>query len=208
MGGSTYSNAWASLERVLISFGVAYAVGTLIGVVAGRVRAVFDFFSNLAWIAFAVPSVVWAFIFLVIFGLGNLVPVTALTVLLSAPVFIGTAEGVRRAPDDLIAMSQAFRVTWVNRLFHVYLPSILPMMLANARIALALGFKIVIIAEVVGLKEGVGLLVRYWFDSTYMAPVVAWAVIFIAVGLLVDRWGLAYLERKVALWYGRPAAAN
>lgn len=198
--GSTYVHMAATAERVVIAFAIAYTVGTVLGVAAGRVKGVYDFLSNLVWIGFAVPSVVWAFIFLVIIGLSNVVPITALAVLLTAPVLVGTAEGIKAVPQDLVAMAQAYRASLWDRFTKLYLPSVLPFMMANARIALALALKIVIIAEVVGLTEGVGLVVRYWHESLYMAPEIAWAIIFITVGLLVDRVILAYFERRARKW--------
>ena len=194
--GSTYAEMWATLSRVLVAFSLAYVIGTVTGVIAGRKKAVFDFSTSLVWIAFAVPSVVWVFIFLIVFGISDVVPVLALVVLLSAPVFIGSAEGVKAVSQDLIGMADSYRVRPFERLTGLYLPSILPYMLANARVSFALGMKIVIVAEVIGLPNGIGLLVRYWSDKLYMAPVVAWAIVMITFGLVVDRYVFGYFERR------------
>lgn len=205
--GSTYAHAGATLVRLLIAVGVAFVLGTLLGALAGRVKWVFDFSNSLVWIALAVPSVVWVFVFLVVFGITDLVPVVALVVLLTAPVFIGTAEGVKSVDNELIVMARSYRASRWTRLTELYLPSIVPFMLANARIAVALGIKIVIIAEVVGLPNGIGLLVKYWTDKLYMAPVVAWGIILIGVGLLFDRFVFGYFERRVARWSAESTGA-
>lgn len=205
--GSTYSEAWATLGRVLLAFSLAYVIGTVTGVLAGRKKWVFDFSTSLVWIAFAVPSVVWVFIFLIVFGISDVVPVLALVVLLSAPVFIGTAEGVKAVSQELIVMADSYRVRSFSRFTGLYLPSILPYLLANARVAFALGLKIVIVAEVIGLPNGIGLLVRYWSDRLYMAPVVAWAIIMIAFGLVVDRFVFGYFERRAQRWTSDQATA-
>ena len=193
--GSPYAHALATITRLVVAWGVAFVVATLLGVVAGRFRWFFDFCNSLVWIAMVVPSVVWVFVFLIVFGISNIVPITALLVLLGAPVFIGTAEGIRATSQELIEMADSYKATRKQRLLDLYLPSIVPYMAANARVSFALGTKIVIIAEVVGLPDGIGLLVRYWSDSLYMAPVVAWGVVLIAVGLLADRILFQPLER-------------
>lgn len=200
--GSTYGHAWATLSRILLAFSLAYVIGTFFGVIAGRIKWVFDFSTSLVWIAFAVPSVVWVFIFLIVFGISDVVPVLALVVLLSAPVFIGTAESVKAISQDLIVMADSYRVTRTRRFIELFLPSILPYLLANARVAFALGLKIVIVAEVIGLPNGVGLLVRYWSDRLYMAPVVAWGVILVVLGLVVDKFIFGYFERRARKWTG------
>ncbi|WP_162409546.1 ABC transporter permease [Acuticoccus sediminis] len=195
--GSTYVHAASTLMRLLVSWALAFVFGTLLGVLAGRKRVVFDFFANPVWIAMAVPSVVWVFIFLVLFGIDNIVPISALVMLLSAPVFLGTAEGVRATPPDLVEMCDSFHVGRWQRLVHFYLPSIAPYMVANARVSFALGIRIVLIAEVIGLPNGVGILVAYWSDTLYMAPIVAWGIILMAAGMAIDHLVFAPLQRRI-----------
>lgn len=206
--GSPYSHLGATLGRVLLAFSLAYVIGTVTGVIAGRVKGFFDFSTSLVWIAFAVPSVVWVFIFLLVFGISDVVPVLALVVLLSAPVFIGTAEGIKAVPRDLVVMAQSYRVTRLRQFSELYLPSILPYLLANARVAFALGIKIVIVAEVIGLDSGVGLLVRYWSDRLYMAPVAAWAIVLIVIGIMADKFVFGYFERRARRWTDASAVAS
>lgn len=194
--GSTYAHAGATLGRLLIAFVAAFVIGTVLGVIAGRVKSFFDFANSLVWIGLAVPSVVWVFVFLVVFGISDVVPVVALIVLLTTPVFLGSAEGAKAIDPELLGMAASFRADWKSRLKDLYLPAILPFMLANGRVAFALGIKIVIIAEVIGLPNGIGLLVKYWNDQLYMAPVVAWGVLLIALGFAADRWLFGFFEKR------------
>ena len=195
--GSTYVHAGATLYRLLVSWGVAFVIGTLIGVLAGRKRWVFDFFANPVWIAMSVPSVVWVFIFLVIFGIDNIVPISALVILLGAPVFLGTAEGVRAVPADLVEMCDSYKIGRWQRLWHFYLPCIAPYLVANARVSFAFGIRIVLVAEVVGLPNGVGILVAYWSDTLYLAPIIAWGLILMALGMVVDHFVFDPLQRRI-----------
>ncbi|ORE94248.1 ABC transporter permease [Acuticoccus yangtzensis] len=195
--GSTYVHAAATFSRLLVAWSGAFVIGTVLGVIGGRNRWFFDFCANPVWIAMAVPSVVWVYIFLVLFGIDNLVPITALLVLLTAPVFLGTAEGVRAVSPDMIEMCDSYKIGPIRRLFHFYLPSIAPYLVANARVSFALGIRIVIIAEVIGLPNGVGLLVGYWSDSLYMAPLVAWGIILMLVGVAVDHLVFVPLQRRI-----------
>lgn len=206
--GSTYSHIGATLLRLVSSFALAFVGGTLLGILAGRKKWVFDFLDNLTWIAMAVPSVVWVFIFVIVFGISNVVPIAALVVLLGAPVLIGTAEGVKSVSPDLVTMAASYRVGPLQRLTGLYLPSIAPYMAANARVAFSLGIKIVIIAEVIGLPNGIGLLVRYSYDRLLMAPVVAWGLLLMVLGLAIDRLVFAPLERHTRQWSGNADAAT
>ncbi|CAM5217371.1 NitT/TauT family transport system permease protein OS=Castellaniella defragrans OX=75697 GN=HNR28_002747 PE=3 SV=1 [Castellaniella defragrans] len=204
--GPPLAHAQSTVFRLLAAWVAAFVLGTLLGVAAGRFRWFFDFSRSLVWIVMAIPSVVWVFIFLIIFGISNIVPIAALVLLLGAPVFIGSAEGVRSVSRDLIEMSDSYKVGPWQKLVDLYLPSIAPYMVSNARVSFSLGIKIVIIAEVIGLPTGVGILVQYWSDSLYMAPVVAWGVLLMALGLAVDRFIFGPLERAIRREPGRHPA--
>lgn len=195
--GKPYTHAAATLWRLLIAWSGGFAAATLVGVLAGRKKWVFDFLSYPVWIAMAVPSVVWVYIFLVVFGIKETVPIMALMILLAAPVFLGTAEGVRSTPKELLEMCESYKIGTWQRLFHFYLPYIMPYMVANARVSFAYGIRIVLIAEVIGLPNGVGIVVSYWSDSLYMAPIVAWGLLLMAAGMIVDYCIFAPLQRRM-----------
>ena len=129
--GSTYAHAGATLARLLVAFLAAFVIGTVLGIVAGRVKSLFDFSNSLVWIGLAVPSVVWVFVFLVVFGIGDVVPVVALVVMLTTPVFLGSAEGAKAIDRELLEMAASI-IDWRSRL-RSRLPAILPFMLANGR---------------------------------------------------------------------------
>jgi NitT/TauT family transport system permease protein len=198
--GSSYGHAAATLYRLAVAFVLAFVIGTLGGIVAGRRKGVFDFLNNLIWIAMAVPSIVWVFIFVIALGIRDSVPIIALTVLLAPPTLIAVAEGAKSVSADMVEMAKSFKVSGWQRLTGLYIPSTVPYMAASARVTFALGIKIVIIAEVIGLPSGIGLLLKYWFDSLFMAPVVAWGIILIIVGLIGDYAVFGPLERRAARW--------
>lgn len=195
--GSPYIHAFATFSRLFVAWAGGFVIATLLGVIAGRNKWFMDFCANPVWIAMAVPSVVWVYIFLVLFGIENIVPVMALMLLLGAPVLLGTAEGVRALPKDLLEMCDSYKIGRWQRLTGFYLPCIAPYMIANARVSFALGIRIVIIAEVVGLPNGIGLLAAYWSDSLYMAPIVAWGLIMMLVGVAVDNLVFVPLQRRI-----------
>lgn len=204
--GSTYGHFGATMFRLFVAFVLAFVSGTLVGVLAGRKKGVFDFLDNLVWVAMAVPSIVWVFIFVIAIGISNVVPIGALIVLLAPPVVIAVAEGTKSIPDELVTLAQSYQVKGWQRLKDLYLPSVVPYMAASARVTFALGIKIVIIAEVIGLPSGVGLLLKYWFDKLFMGPIVAWGIVLIVVGMAADRLVFAPLERRASKW--APGAAT
>jgi ABC-type nitrate/sulfonate/bicarbonate transport system permease component len=208
---SSYVDAFATLRRIVVAFSAAFVIGCSLGVLAGRVRIVYDFISNPLWVSMAVPSVVWAFIFVVIFGTGDIVPISALMALLIPNVTITVAEGTKALSRELGEMAASYGTTTAQRVKSVYLPQLVPYLFSSARVSFGLAIKIAVVAEVIGLEAGIGYELDYWYTQTVLAPVVAWGVILVAIGLAVDQLVFGPLERRVGRWRlssNQPATAN
>jgi NitT/TauT family transport system permease protein len=204
--GNTYVHVAATLLRLFAAFVFAMVVGSLVGLVAGRSRSVFALIENVVWVFMAVPSIVWVFIFAVALGTTNVVPVAAMAALLTPMVLINVAEGAKAVPDDLLAMSRSYKVSAWDRVTGIYLPHLVPYVTSSARTAFALGIKLVVVAEVIGLAVGVGYEINYWYDRVFMSPIIAWGIVMIAIGLAVDGLVFGPLERRAGRW--RPVSIH
>lgn len=200
--GSTYVHITATLLRLAVAFVISLVVGTVIGIVAGRIKLAFSLIENVLWVFLAVPSIVWVFLFAVAFGISNVVPVAAMTALLTPMVIVNVAEGAKSVPRDLVEMARSYKVGTVQRTVDLFLPYLVPYITASARTTFALGIKLVVVTEVVGLATGVGYEVKYWYTRLFMGPIVAWGIVMIVIGLLVDRFLFGPIERRVSRWKG------
>lgn len=208
--GNSYGHIAATMTRLGVAFVAALVIGTLLGVMAGRIRAVFSMLENLVWICMAVPSIVWVFIFAVTFGLSEAVPITAVAALLTPGVIINVAEGSKSIPSDILQMADSYKAGTRQRLVDVYLPFLVPYVASSARVAFALGIKLIVVAEVIGTPNGVGFEVKYWYDQLVMAPMIAWGIVMITIGVIVDHGLFGTIERRVGRWKdsGRGSAAR
>src|SRR5699024_3409367 len=110
IGASSYAHLGATMTRLGSAFAIAFVLGTLLGILGGRVKLAFDFMNNLVWIGMAVPSIVWVFIFVIAVGISDAVPIAALIVLLAPPVLIAVAEGTKSISPELITMDDSYKV--------------------------------------------------------------------------------------------------
>jgi hypothetical protein len=44
--------------------------------------------------------------------------------------------------------------------------------------------------------------VKYWYTRLFMGPIVAWGIVMIVIGLVVDRLVFGPIERRVSRWKG------
>lgn len=198
--GSSYENLWVTLYRLGVAFAIAFVVGGTLGLIAGRVRHVFDFFDNIAWLTIAVPEIVWAFVLVVAIGITNAVPITAVALLLGGIIFINVAEGTKTFSAELDEMAASYKASLGQRIRDVYVPQAIPYFLGAARIAFAVGVKLIVIAEIVGLSRGVGFQISYWHSKVQVAPIVAWGIVLVVVVLVVEYAIFTPLEARVQRW--------
>ena len=110
------------------------------------------------------------------------------------------AEGAKATPSDIMEMANSFSTTNWQKVTDIFLPHLIPYLIASARVAFGIGVKVVIVAEVVGLTTGIGFMVKYWYDQVFLAPLIAWGIVLVCLALLFEYAFFDILERKLTKW--------
>jgi NitT/TauT family transport system permease protein len=189
----------ATIARVAVGFGVSLVFATAWGVAMGTRSVLSEYLSGPLFVFLTVPSVVWAFVGVIWFGLTEfLVPVFVVVLVVFPYLTVLVWEGMGDIDQSLVEMAQAFGASEVSTWRHVYLPQLRPHLFGAARIGLALSWKLALVAEVFGSSTGVGVAVKYHFEAFENGMVIAWAV-----PMMVLVYGGDRLLRRAELWAGR-----
>ena len=203
--GELAFNLGATLARVVVSFAIAMAIGTAMGLAMGRFRVAdrlgdpwLVVLLNLPALVIIVLAYVWA-------GLTETAAIAAVALNKVPIATVTVREGARSLDAGLDDMAQVFRMgPWV-RMRHVVLPQLAPYLAAAARSGLSLVWKIVLIVELLGRPNGVGFEIGVAFQLFDVTKILAYALAFIAVMLVIETFLVQPLERHVSRW--RPKAA-
>lgn len=189
-----------SLGRLGLGLAIAFVIGVPLGLLMGVSKTAENFFHDFIVVGLAMPSLVWALLTGIWFGLGHTAPVV--TVILAAVPFvvINTFEGVRNVPAELTDMARAYHVPRKRGIRHVLLPSLMPFFFASLRYGLANGWKGLVLAEVFAATSGAGWNIKYWFDAHRAQGVIGYALFFVAFALLLERLVFQRLSRRVFRW--------
>jgi NitT/TauT family transport system permease protein len=202
------TNYGATFLRVAVGFTLSFALATVWGVALGVRPVVEDYLSAPLFVLLTVPSVVWAFLGVLWFGLtDHLVPVFVVVLIVVPYLGVTVWEGVRAVDRDLLEMAAAFDASPLERWRHVYLPQVLPTLFATARIGLALSWKLALVAEVFGAATGVGVAMKFHFENFTTGMVIAWAVPVMAVMAGVE-YALRRAETRATRWRPEPATGR
>jgi NitT/TauT family transport system permease protein len=198
----------ATLAGVGTGFVLSFLLALAWGTAMALRTAAEDYLSLPLFALLTVPSVVWAFLGVIWFGLTeHLVPVFVIVLVVAPYLAVVVWNGVEAVDDDLVEMARAFDASGTAQLRHVYLPQVLPALLAAVRLGLAVAWKLALVAEVFGAATGVGVAVKYYFESFETGMVIAWAVPVMALMVGVE-YLLRHAEARATRWDGGPGASG
>jgi NitT/TauT family transport system permease protein len=189
-----------TLLRVAASFVLAMAIGTALGIAMGRIPT-FDRIAH-PWLVFllnlpALVTIVLAYIWI---GLVETALIVAVAINKIPNAAVTLREGARALDKSLLEMAWVFRIGRWRTLRHVVLPQLYPYIAAAARSGLALIWKIVLVTELLGRSSGVGFEIGLHFQLFDVAGILAYAIAFVVVILLIEWTVLLPLERHVGRW--------
>jgi NitT/TauT family transport system permease protein len=203
--GDLVRNIGATLARVAASFAFAMVFGTIVGIVLGRSRGADRLFDSWLGLLLNTPALVVTVLCYVWLGLTETAAVAAVALNKLPNIAVIVREGARSIDPQLEEMRRAFRFDRPTWLRHVLLPQLQPYVVGAARSGLALAWKIVLVAELLGRPNGVGYAISYYFQLFDIAALIGYSLVFTAVMLALDLFVLRPIEMHAARWRVVPA---
>ena len=199
--GRLFSDMVASLLRLAVGFGLAVALGIPLGLWMGsrpRVRAALlpgvNFFrclSPLAWFPFAI---LW-------FGVGDAPAIFLIFLASFFPLALVTMAAVAGIPAVHFRVARDYGFRGRELLTQVTLPAILPQVITGLRVTGGIAWVVIVAAEMVGCKDGLGYGVSDANNGLRLDLVVLYMIIIGALGVGLDRL-LAQLTRLPGVRWG------
>ena len=188
-----------SLRRVSAGFGVAFLFGMIYGIATSRSQTVRTLVTPLATVVMSTTSLV--IIFIAMLAIGQTEFTMTLIVALIVFGFIGTPirDALSGIDEELLVMAESFKCGPISRLLDVYIPYLIPAVLATSRIGFNLSWKIVILSEIFGFGTGIGRKISLAYFQYDLSKLLAWLVIFLIVIILIEQVLREY-ERRTAKW--------
>jgi NitT/TauT family transport system permease protein len=206
---SIYSGTWvehvgASITRILAGFGIGAILAVTLGIsggVSSLVRGAVDpMISSIRPISITA----WVPLTLVIFGIGNS-PAIFLTALASFfPIYVNTLDGARSVSLQLIRAAEMLGANRREVITRVVLPAALPSIVTGLRVAIAIAWTTVVIAEMLGAKSGLGYVLIDSYNQFRFDYVIAGMISLGAMGFLTEK-GLKLLFAHPLRWVSKSA---
>jgi NitT/TauT family transport system permease protein len=197
--GELLGDLWATVQRVLIGFGLAVLVSVPLGIVMGTFRAGQAAFEPMIGLLRYLPAS--AFIPLLIIWLGLGEP-SKVAILFIGTVFFNTlmtADVVRGVPKALIDVSYTLGARKLEVLRKVIVPHALPGMIDAIRVNAAAAWNFVVVAELIASTAGLGYRIVRAQRFLQTDRIFAVLVVIGVAGLTIDI-ALRLLRDRVGRW--------
>lgn len=198
--GTWLESVFSSGQRVL----AGYIVGSVIGIVLGGLLGYFAFLRRLVeptiHMLRAIPIIGWLPLSLVFFGLGIQAAIFLVALGVVFPVIVNAMAGVRGANPALLRVGQMAGANTFQLIRHIIGPSALPAIFTGLRVAMGFAWILVIVAEWMAVRTGLGFTLLDSYNFLRYDYVIAAMISVGLMGFLSDRI-LALLFRPILRWH-------
>ena len=185
----------ASLYRVSIGFALGTVAGVIVGLGAGVLPGVRQFFDPLVSFLYSIPKIAFLPVFLLLFGLGHASQIAIIAFSGFFPVFVASRHAVLSVNKLLIWTARNMGTPERTIFFRVIIPAAAPQLFGGVRIGLAHAFVVLFAAELIGAKVGLGTIITSGEEWVRFDVMFAGIVCFAVLGFLSDRILLAVRAR-------------
>ena len=157
------------------------------GLWMGRVDGVFRTFNPIFQILRPISPIAWIPLSILWFGVGNVSPIFLIFIASVFPLIVQTAAGVHTIERRYLDAAENFGVSRAMLFRRVVIPAVLPEVVTGMRITLGVAWLVVVAAEMIAPRSGLGYLI---IDSRNAGNrydlVIAGMIIIGLIGLLLD----------------------
>ena len=197
--GALLTNVASSIARVLLGVGFAILVGVPLGVLMGSSKTMERIFDPTFEFLRPIPIAAWVPLSIMLFGIGELPALTLIFLGALYPIVLNARDGVRYVDPIHVQAAHMLGAKPWEVVLRVVLPSALPSIITGIRQALGIGWWVVILAELLAVRSGVGYMMvvaqQMWEPDVIICGMIAIGL----VGLLMNRL-TGRLERLALHW--------
>jgi NitT/TauT family transport system permease protein len=185
--GTLWGHIGSSLFRVGTGFLLAVALAVPLGLWMGWVKGAYTTLNPIFQILRPISPIAWIPLAILWFGVGDMSPIFLIFISSVFPMIVQTTAGVHTIERRYLRAAENFGVSRYTLFRRVVIPAVLPQIIVGMRIGLGVAWLVVVAAEMIALRSGLGYLI---IDSRNAGNrydlVIAGMVIIGLIGLFLD----------------------
>jgi len=184
--GTLIKHAVASLFRVTVGFYLAILFGIPLGIIMGRWRAAQNFFNPVIQFLRPISPLAWIPLAMLWFGIGDKPAVFLIFLASFFPLAVSTTVAVQSISPIHFYVAANFNFSRYEVITKIVIPGMLPAVLTALRITVTIAWLVVVAAEMIAVKSGLGYLILDSRNALRMDYVMNGMIVIGIIGLLLD----------------------
>ena len=197
--GELLKHITASLSRVVWGFGIAAALGIVVGTALGRSRLLEHLVEPMLEMLRPIPPLAFLPMMVLWFGIGEASKVAFIAYAAFFPIFTTTIEGIKYVDPLLIRAASSLGASERQIFWHVVLPAATPNIITGMRLAFGLSFFVIVAAEFIAADSGLGFLINDARTFFLVSNMLLGAAVIGIIGVLANVL-LRKLEGRLLRW--------
>jgi NitT/TauT family transport system permease protein len=185
--GTLLKHSVASLFRVTVGYYLAVALGLPLGILLGRWMTGYAMVNTLIQFLRPISPLAWIPLAMLWFGIGDKPAVFLIFLSSFFPLLVSTITAVHHIKTIYFQVAANFNFSRLETVTQIVLPAILPEMLPALRISLGIAWLVVVAAEMIAVKSGLGYLILDSRNALRMDFVMAAMIAIGLIGVVLDR---------------------
>ncbi len=177
----------ASVYRQMTGFLIAAAFGIALGISMAHVEWVRTTIEPIVRLTYPLPKSALIPMLILVFGIGHNSKIFAVFLGCLLPVVLSAYNGTRGVETQLVWSARSLGTGSVRMLWKVYFMAALPEILSGLRIALAISYTLMISAELLIARAGIGYLIQTLGEAGEYPSMFAGVFIISLIGFATDR---------------------
>ena len=190
--GSLVAHLVVTMSRIAMGLLVGVGIGVTLGLAMGASRRLRRLLDPVVAAIHPIPRLAFFPLLIVVFGVGEMSKLAAVSLGAFFPMLLNTVAGVRGMNPVHLELARNYGASRRQMFLHVLLPGSMPLMLTGLRLASNVAFHSTIGVEMVGSRTGLGAALWLSWQTFRIDHLYAILVVIAAIGI-----GLATLIRVV-----------
>ncbi|MEU3773106.1 ABC transporter permease [Streptomyces sp. NPDC032472] len=197
--GQLGEHARASLVRSFGGFGIAVAVAVPLGLLIGWYRPVAALLGPLLEVFRNTAALALLPVFVLLLGIGETSKVSIVVYACVWPILLNTISAVGNVDPTLVKLARSVDLSTPRLFQKVILPASVPAVFTGIRLAGAVSILVLVAAEMIGAKAGLGYLINASQFNFAIPQMYAGIITISAIGVAFNQL-LVTIERRLSLW--------
>ncbi|HEX6703710.1 MAG TPA: aliphatic sulfonate ABC transporter permease SsuC [Albitalea sp.] len=196
--GELWEHVAVSTGRALAGLAVGGGLGLLLGLLTGTFRIAETLLDTSLQMVRNIPALALIPLVILWFGIDESAKLFLVAVGVFFPIYLNTFHGIRSVDAGLIEMARSYGLSGWGLYRHVILPGALPSVLVGLRFSLGLMWVLLIVAETISARSGIGYLTMNAREFLQTDVVLVGILLYALLGKLAD-----VLAKSLEQWWLR-----